>query len=316
MVSQRCDGIISVLLATLNGARRLEETLDAFTRIDYPRTGWELIVVDNNSSDDTREVLKEWEARLPLTALHEPTPGKARSMNRAIQVARGHLLVMTDDDITPDPCWLSAYADGATNHPDAQMFCGPIEPDWPVHPPTWILDVVDLGLVFAACPPREEGPCPPDVVWGPNMAMRSTLRERGFLLNERLGPGAGPRHHVGDDTEFARMVASTNHIIVHLPRAAVRHRIPLEHLREPWILERIELGGFARPLLDGVGQRTHLTRLRELVALLSLWVLQPFTWLMRSPGRRYKLRKDFRAKRGLIRGSIERRRIGGPLSRC
>ena len=85
--------MLSVVLATRDRAPILRRTLDALARLEAPPGGWQLIAVDNGSSDGTASLLGEYAQRLPLTPIHEPRPGKSRALNAALPALRGAYLV-------------------------------------------------------------------------------------------------------------------------------------------------------------------------------------------------------------------------------
>src|SRR5438270_7390140 len=97
---------LTVALCSWNRSELLRKTLEQFTHLE-PDKGldWELIVVDNNSTDDTPNVLAEFVARLPLRALREPAPGKSNAANLAVREARGEYILWTDDDVLVAPDW-------------------------------------------------------------------------------------------------------------------------------------------------------------------------------------------------------------------
>ena len=104
---------ISVLIATYNRAKILHDTLEAFTHLISPPGGWELIVVDNNSNDATKDVCRAYANVLPLKYLFEKRQGIGYAFNSGIRESKGDLIVFTGDDITPDPMWLLEYEKGA-----------------------------------------------------------------------------------------------------------------------------------------------------------------------------------------------------------
>ena len=97
---------LSLIIATRNRARSLESTLERLWRQQPEGACWEVIVVDNGSVDDTPQVIERASKRLPIVALYEPAPGINRSLNRALDAARGDLLVFTNDNAEPSPGWL------------------------------------------------------------------------------------------------------------------------------------------------------------------------------------------------------------------
>src|SRR4029078_5463557 len=89
-------------------------------------------------TDATPAVLNRARSRLPLTILHEPKPGKNGALNRAIDAARGRLLVFTDDDVEPDSRWVAEYVAAADRWPADSIFCGPVIPRFSPETPEWL----------------------------------------------------------------------------------------------------------------------------------------------------------------------------------
>src|SRR5262249_40881666 len=128
---------ISVLIATRDRAKLLENTLDHLHKQVMPGLSWEVMVVDNGSTDDTSSVLERAREKLPLVSLYEPIPGKNRSLNKALKHAQGELLVFTDDDVSPSTEWLAELCRASRQYRDYNLFCGPIYLSYPPDKPDW-----------------------------------------------------------------------------------------------------------------------------------------------------------------------------------
>ena len=105
--------IISVIIATYNRSESLRQALKSFEDMSVPPDlSWELIVVDNNSNDETKEVCSQLMGKrtLPLRYIFEKRQGKSFALNTAIRTANGNILAFTDDDCIVDPHWLTAIA--------------------------------------------------------------------------------------------------------------------------------------------------------------------------------------------------------------
>src|SRR5687767_10831562 len=104
---------VAVVIATYNRAALLAQTLDALalSRVDGG-WDWELLVVDNNSSDGTRTVVESRRASypVPLRYLFEPRQGRSHALNAGITATRSTYLLVTDDDVRVEPGWLMAGA--------------------------------------------------------------------------------------------------------------------------------------------------------------------------------------------------------------
>lgn len=132
---------VSVLLCTYNRARLLRETLRALAAMT-PADGFrvEIIVVDNNSTDNTQLVIDE-AARLspvPVIGLRESAQGKSFALNRGLAAATGDVVALTDDDVWPDPRWLNRIV-AAFRTRDVTFVFGKVLPRWGTLPPPELL---------------------------------------------------------------------------------------------------------------------------------------------------------------------------------
>ena len=104
---------VSVLICTYNRARLLRETLKALQALPTPPDcRIEIVIVDNNSTDNTAAVVAEAArgARIPIVYLREARQGKSFALNTGLAHARGDLLALTDDDVLPGAEWLNRAA--------------------------------------------------------------------------------------------------------------------------------------------------------------------------------------------------------------
>ncbi len=229
---------VSVVICTYNRAAVLETTLASACRLAAPRSSWQLLVVDNNSRDDTRAVTDKFRDRLPLRYIFEPRQGKTIALNRAVGESSGQLLVFTDDDVQLDANWLIAFVEGAERHPDAGWFGGRITPWFPAGRPSWIrqeslpalrgyLGLYDLGDQERYYAKGDEAPC------GACMAVRRTTFERVGTYREDLGP-SGDRKGTHDDSELIWRAEAAGIRGVYLPQAACEHLVPADRLALRW----------------------------------------------------------------------------------
>lgn len=99
----------TIVVAVYNGASTIEACVSSLLALRFPREDYEIIVVDNGSTDGTRAVL----ARLgdEVRILDEPTRGASAARNRGIRQARGSVIAFTDADCTVEPGWLAALVE-------------------------------------------------------------------------------------------------------------------------------------------------------------------------------------------------------------
>lgn len=242
------EPVISVVIATRNRADSLRQRLPKLLALS-PGLPWELIVVDNGSSDGTAELLAGMAGR--LQAVYEPEPGKSRALNRAITAARGELLVFTDDDVDPQPDWLDQLAAAAARHPDIDGFGGRIRVKTS-GVPAWVLRSRLRQLLISAHDYGElERPYPPNrFPIGPNMAVRRrALRGIAEPFPVELGPGSAVP--VGDEPAFFfRLGFGTAKTSLYVPTAEVRHEPNLAYLALGPALRRCYLGGYSAGLMN------------------------------------------------------------------
>src|ERR1700682_3265176 len=140
--------MLTVLLPTHNGAGTLPRVLDAYEALVAPVGGWQLVIVDNASTDDTPSVLRQFRERLPLELIRTERRGKNVALNLGIQHLRGELVVLTDDDIVPEADWLVTLSASANANGTYDLVGGTIAPIWPTEKPEWIERLVPLGATY------------------------------------------------------------------------------------------------------------------------------------------------------------------------
>src|SRR5687768_5445004 len=119
---------VTVAICTHNRADLLDQTLAALRLVRIPHdVSWELLVVDNNSTDGTSQIITEHRRHLPIRPLFETQLGLCAARNRAIRESRGALILWTDDDVIVDPNWIVEYVRAAREFPDASYFGGTVE---------------------------------------------------------------------------------------------------------------------------------------------------------------------------------------------
>ena len=199
---------------------------------------WEVIVIDNGSSDATPDVLSKHAESLPIVSLVEPLPGKNRALNLGLQSARGELLVFTDDDIIPDRRWLSALHAASNRWPDVAVFGGPIIPTFPAGTPEWVADpsFSYAAQAFGRFDPQMKEGYIEHTPYGANLAIRSHVFE-SLRYNESVGP-AGGNYIQGSELELLLRLKEQGERFVFVPAASVEHVITAEQVTLPWLFNR------------------------------------------------------------------------------
>jgi len=237
---------ISVIIATYNRAEMLRGALESIAHLDCEGLSFEIIVVDNNSTDHTREVIESFMKRLPINYLFEERLGKSRALNKALnEVPLGRIVVFTDDDVVVEKNWLSAIVESCKRWPDYSVFGGRILPIWPNDEiPSWAISKWiqirgfnrhDLG--DSDCQYKEN--------WKPNGAnfwARKDIFRGGRCFNEAIGP-RGRGGTLLDDVDFYSKLTDDGYEFVYSPGATVGHHVRTDMLTPAGVRRRASLMG-------------------------------------------------------------------------
>jgi len=264
---------LTVLAATRNGEAVLGQTLTAFSTAERPDIPWQMVVVNNGSTDATGSILDEHSARLPLRVVTHPTPGKNAALNAALEACDGDLIVIVDDDVLPDRDFLRAwsrYLDERTEH---TLLGGRIAPYFEGTPPAWLLkDRRHHALMFGE---RDlpEGPTEPGEIYGGNMAVRRSVFDSGFRFDEAIGPNRdNPNYRMGSETEFLRRVGRSGATAWFAQQPLVHHIVRERQWSERAWIERAYRNGLGRAhlmLKEGRQMRPPRVTLADRLAALS-----------------------------------------------
>lgn len=108
---ENAEPLFSIIIPTYNRPERIAACLQALADLDYPRDRFEVILVDDGGSVPLEEHVSPFRERLTVSLLLQDHQGVAVGRNTAAMVARGEILVFTDDDCRPAPDWLRVLAD-------------------------------------------------------------------------------------------------------------------------------------------------------------------------------------------------------------
>lgn len=224
---------LTVIICTWNRAKSLAVVLESLEASVVPESlAWEVLVVDNNSKDDTRAVCESFMARNPrrFRYLFHGTQGKTNALNAGIQDARSEILALTDDDLTVDPHWVAEIYDVFQKF-DCAAVGGKIVPLWNCKKPSWItFDGPYRHPAYGGIVNFDKGDSPVKLsatVVGANMGLRKSIFEKYGpyrpdlnRINDLLG---------GEDTEYCRRIIYAGECLMYAPKAVVYH--PVEEYR-------------------------------------------------------------------------------------
>ncbi|MGA9771362.1 MAG: glycosyltransferase family 2 protein [Blastocatellia bacterium] len=240
----------SVIIATYNRADDLRETLKSLAMLS-PSDAWEVIVVDNNSRDHTKTVVTEAARWFPveLTYIFEKEQGRCAAMNAGIRVARGEIIVTTDDDVRVGPEWLDA-ARRALDNSSCDYVGGKVLPIWGSPRPDWLPN--RGGRHWAVIALLDYGPDPIElgkrVPIGVNMAFRRDAFARAGLWDNRVGRKAGTL--LGQEVrEWGLRAKAAGLRGFYAPEMVVNHIIPSDRLKKRYFRRWFYWHGISRAML-------------------------------------------------------------------
>ncbi len=231
---------IQITICTWNRADLLRQTLASACELALPQSHEvSILVVNNNSSDTTPQVVKSFAGRLPIREIFEPSPGHTVARNRALAESHADFLLWTDDDVRFEPAWLTAFARATDTWPEATIFGGPCLP-WFPQPPDADLVATFPALAAGYCVQGYDGPDGPIArpkphhIMGMNLGVRMA-RLRDLRFDETLGYSPTSISG-GDETDYIRRAAAKGAQVAWVGGMRVRHyvspdRMTLDYLK-------------------------------------------------------------------------------------
>jgi len=220
--------LITLAICTWNRADSLHRTLESLAAMEIPDgLAWEVLIVDNNCTDHTRDVVGHWKSVLPIRELFEHRQGLSHARNHALEQACGDVIVWTDDDVCLDPAFLTHYARATATYPDAAFFGGPIIADFVSPPPSWLdrnfevfADAYAVRAIAAEDIPIESVDVLP---YGANFALRRDALQ-GDRFDTDLGRN-GSGMVGGEESELLRKMLARGCRGVWIADARALHRV-------------------------------------------------------------------------------------------
>lgn len=229
---------ITVIVCTYNRCRLLPKTLASLANsVAPPEVDWEVLVVDNNSTDGTGEVVRDFSSRYPgrFRYVLEAKQGLSYARNTGVRESRGKLLAFTDDDVVVDPGWLWSLTSGLRSG-ECVGAAGRIIPELESSLPYWFPDDEPHAMgPFAAF---DLGPEPVALTQAPigaNMAFLKQMFEAYGGFRADLGY-SGNNVMTNDDTEFGRRLLNDGQRLRYEPAALVHHFVPTHRIQKGYLL--------------------------------------------------------------------------------
>lgn len=228
---------ISVVICTHNRAGFLSQAIESV--IDQPLPGDEILVVDNGSTDDTRELARRFDGRGPLRYVFEEKIGLCHARNTGWRSASGKFVAYLDDDAIASPGWLAAIREAFNMMPSAGVVGGRVDPIWQSERPAWLSDEIAMSLTIVDWSDKPKVIQDVRVQWlvGANIAFPvSVLAEVGGF-DPRLDR-VGTNMLSSGDVFLQKQIIQRGYACLYYPAMAVRHLVPAGRLTKQWFIRR------------------------------------------------------------------------------
>ncbi len=264
----RAEPLISVVLCTRNRAELFDKAMASVVAQDFPKSAYEIIVVDNGSSDHTRGVAHRYEAEANVRYLLEERVGLCVARNTGWRAASAAYVALFDDDAVARPGWLAAIADAFARYAgDVGVIGGRVEPIWLAPRPDWLADELAGALTIIDWGPEEKEI--PDLrrEWlvGANMACpKAVIAEVGGFHPwlDRVGNNLLSSGDVHLEMEIVRR----GYRCVYVPAMAIAHLAPPSRLTQAWFAKRFYWQGMSDAVMEIIGSAPSRRRRLALAA--------------------------------------------------
>jgi glycosyltransferase involved in cell wall biosynthesis len=265
--------LITAIICTHNRGQYLPGAIDSLLKQDLATEAFEVVVVDNGSTDATREIVARYGER--VRCVYEPQLGLAHARNTGWRSAQGRWVALLDDDALAAPDWLRAIVDiFETVRPEPGCVGGPVDPIWEAPRPPWLSDelLTSLAIIRWGDTPHHIPDLSREWLAGVNLAIpRAVLAEvGGFVVGLDR---AGMRLLSSGDVFLQRQIMATGRAAWYHPRVNVSHHIAATRLSPRWFRQRYYAQGLSDSKMRLLQERLRpparaLAAIREAIGLL------------------------------------------------
>jgi glycosyltransferase involved in cell wall biosynthesis len=299
---------ISIIVCTRNRGELLKENLESLRSLKCSHgLSYEILVVDNGSTDKTTEFVSEFIRESPEVVKYyvEPQQGLSRARNCGVKHARGKIIAFTDDDVVVKTNWIQAFWNTFVRQEDVIAVQGKILLQRDIGSfPLW-LGTNDLSII----PYYDPSPIPhrATILLGANMAIRKEAFRKYGLFDPLLGAGASGAY---EETEFCMRLIEGNEKIYYQPAAVVMHKYYPERFSWKYVCEKQRQIGRSRAYTKVILQAETSNRLRERKKLVMSYIKSSLYTLGGNKAKSYKYRKKIHLLRSYLNTVAELKDAG------
>jgi glucosyl-dolichyl phosphate glucuronosyltransferase len=229
---------VSVVVPTYNRAHMLSVTIESLLRQSYDPERYEIIIVDNNSSDNTKQIIEEWQKKCDgkLKYVFEARQGVHYARNSAFKYARGEILYYTDDDMIADADLLKEIVKPFSYDPVVATVTGRVLPKWEQEPPQWVLDLCMNNLLSLQDRQERLLISPHDVGV---ISCHQALRREAFLRSGGYNPENTAGEWIGDgETGLNIKLQKLGYCFGYISSSLTYHMIPASRMTQEYLNKR------------------------------------------------------------------------------
>jgi|GEM_PF-188322 len=272
---------LSVVVCTYNNAARLAGALRHLAAQEPAGAGSEVLVIDNNCTDETPQIVEQFQPQIPhLRRIVETRQGQMHARVRGVRESRAPWIAFVDDDNLLDPGWITAALRRIAASPGCGAFAGKVVIDWETPPPEVVArrDYAFASTDLGPAPVRLAGEMRWRLRGAGLVCRRAALEDAGWLEWQGCIGRAGRSTMSGDDTEIVLRIARAGYELWYEPACRLLHCIASRRLNWAYLRSLHYSFALADPLLLGFrGHGSRLTWAGKVASLLlrrTYWVIR------------------------------------------
>jgi glucosyl-dolichyl phosphate glucuronosyltransferase len=272
--------VVSVVLCTRNRADLFDKAMASVVAQDFPRSAYEIVVVDNGSTDHTAKVARRYAQMANVRYVLEPRVGLCVARNTGWRAAQAEIVALFDDDAIAQPGWLAAIAETFRRcGGDVGVIGGPVKPIWLAQRPDWLTDDIAGALTIVDWGADEKPIVDLRREWlvGANMAAPKTVIAEVGGFHPWLDR-VGANLLSSGDVHLQLEIFRRGYRCLYVPAMAISHLAPPSRLTQPWFIKRFYWQGVSDAVMEIIDTAPSRRRRLRLAA-------RRLARLARSPGR-------------------------------